>query len=369
MSMTIPFVNLERQHKELRCELLAAIEGVIDSGAFILSKHVSAFESEFRQAIQVDDAIGCSNGTSSLALILEGLGIGPGDEVITASHTFIATVEAISHVGAIPVLADINKNSYTLDADSVAACITSKTKAIVPVHIYGTPADMDELCDLAAIHDLYVIEDAAQAHLATYKGKLAGSIGVAGSFSFFPGKNLGALGDAGAITTNSSELATRVRSLRNHGRAEKYLHNEIGYNYRIDDIQAALLSVKLPHLEKWVKNRIRMAGIYDASLKDQGFKSIRSSPDSYSSYHLYVVEVSNRSEVIARLAEKGISTGVHYPVPMHKQPAVIDRYQIPSALPVTDKVCERIISLPICGSILDSEVEYVIQEFLACART
>lgn len=364
----IPLVNLERLHGELRVDIFQAIERVVDRNDFVLGESVSSFERNFASILGGGEAIGCSNGTASLSLILEALDIGPGDEVVLPSHTFIATAEAISHVGATPILVDVRPDCYTIDVGSVEAVITKKTKAVIPVHLYGTPANMDDLRELAKLHNLFVVEDAAQAHLAEYNGEKVGLLGDAGSFSFFPGKNLGAFGDAGAVTTTDAGIASRVRSLRNHGRSEKYLHSEIGYNHRMDGLQGAVLDVKLKHLADWTERRRVVAGRYDSAFRSAGFKTINPSIKCKSSYHLYVVEVGNRELVSSALSDEGIASGIHYPVPMHKQPALLSKYKVPGSLEVTDRICPRIISLPICGSVSDEEIDHIISVFLRHAE-
>ena len=370
MSLTtlqkIPFVNLARQIERLRPDLVAAFEAVLDSRGFIKGPHVTAFETAFAEAIQAPHVVGCANGTAAVALALEAAGVGPGDEVIVPSHTFIATAEAVCHVGATPVFCDIDPDTYTLDPKDAERRITPRTRAIIPVHIYGTPADMDAILDLARTHDLVVIEDCAQAHLATYKGRMVGSIGHAGSFSFFPGKNLGALGDAGAVATADAQLAERIRKLADHGRLSKYEHDIVGYNQRLDGLQAALLSVKLPHLRAWTERRRRVAAYYDSRLKPAGVKVIAAPEGAESVYHLYVIEVDDQQKTAAALAALGVETGVHYPCPLHQQPAF--RYLGGEALPNAERAARRILSLPICGEITDDEAEYACDQVLAVLR-
>ena len=298
---------------------------------------------------------------------MEALSIGHGDEVITVSHTFFGTVEAIYHVGAVPVFVDIEPKSYNLDPELLEAAITPKTKAIIPVHLYGTPADMAPILAMAHRYNLKVIEDAAQAHLATYRGKFTGTLGDAGTFSFYPGKNLGAFGDAGFIATANNDLAQRLMRLRDHGRLSKYEHDMVGYNQRMDGLQAAILSVKLKYLPEWTAARRRSAALYDARLRGREFKTIEPSNEAESAYHLYVVEVENRDEMMGVLDEAGIGYGVHYPVPLHLQPALKDRMAAAS-LPQTERVASRILSLPMCAELTEDKINRVCDVFLAHAR-
>jgi len=359
----VPFVNLARQIERLRPDLVAAFEAVLDTRGFIKGPHVAAFEAAFAEAIEAPNVVGCANGTAALSLALEAAGIGPGDEVIVPSLTFIATGEAVCHVGATPVFCDIDPGSYTIDPTDLERRITSRTKAVIPVHLYGTPADMDAVMAIAAQHDLVVIEDCAQAHLATYRGRLVGTIGHVGGYSFFPGKNLGALGDAGAVAVADTALAERIRKLADHGRLSKYEHDIIGYNQRLDGLQAALLSVKLPHLAAWTNRRRQVAHYYDSRLVPAGVKVITPPPGATSVYHLYVIEVDGRSRVAEALAALGVETGVHYPCPLHLQPAF--QHLRGGGLPHAELASERILSLPICGEITDEEAAYVCDQVLA----
>lgn len=362
----IPFVNLDRQYDALRVEIAAAIDQVLDSKAFILGPHVEKFEREFATFQNTKHAIGCSSGTSAISLVLEALGIGHGDEVVTVGHTFAASASAIRHVGASPVFVDIEPDAYTMDVGSLESAITARTKAIMPVHIYGTPCNMLAINEIAERRGIAVLEDAAQAHGATIRDRKIGGFGNAATFSFYPGKNLGAYGDAGAVVTNDDALADRVRKLRDHGRLSKYVHDVVGYNHRIDGIQGAILSVKLRYLAAWNERRRIVASRYDAALCARGFKTIKRPPGSGCVYHLYVVEVSNRDAVQNALAERGIATGVHYPVPLNRQPAFAP-WAAGVSLPVTERIVPRILSLPICAEITDEEQDQVIAAFLDVA--
>ena len=363
----IPFVNLDRQYRNLRDEIEPAIARVMERQAFILGPFVETFEREFANFCGARHAIGCSSGTSAISLVLEALGIGPGCEVITVAHTFAASAGAIRHAGATPVFVDIEPAAYGMDPEKLEAAITPRTKAILPVHIYGAPCDMPAIASIAARHGLAVVEDAAQAHGARYGGRAAGHFGTAATFSFYPGKNLGAYGDAGAVVTDDGALAERIRKLRDHGRISKYAHDIIGYNHRMDGIQGAVLSVKLRHLDAWNKRRREVAARYDSALHGRQFKTATVSGAVEAVYHLYVVEVSNRDDVQSAMNARGISTGVHYPLPLNRQPAFA-AWAKDIVLPVTERVASRIMSLPICADIADAEQEKVIDAFLDVAR-
>ncbi|MEY4964923.1 MAG: hypothetical protein RL274_506 [Pseudomonadota bacterium] len=363
----IPFVDLAAQYESLKPEIHAAIEGVFSAGTYIQGPAVEAFERAFAGKMDAAHAIGCANGTASLSLALEALGIGKGDEVITVAHTFIATAEAICHVGAKPVFVDIEPAAYGMDPALLEAAITPRTRAIIPVHLYGAPCDMDPILAIARKYGLKVIEDAAQAHFATYRGRCVGGLGDCGSFSFYPGKNLGAYGDAGLISTNDDKVASLLRKLRDHGRISKYEHDVIGYNQRMDALQAAMLSVKLRKIETWIAARRKIAAHYDARLGPAGFKTIAPWPHSEAVYHLYVVETSNRAAVADALAREGIATGVHYPIPLHKQPALLERGPF-RLLPVTERAAARVISLPIYAELAAEDVDRICDLFLKCAQ-
>jgi dTDP-4-amino-4,6-dideoxygalactose transaminase len=364
---TIPFVNLDRQYAAIKDEVATAIAQVLESKAFILGPYVQSFEAAFAEFQDAKHAIGCSSGTSAISLALEALGVGEGDEVVTVAHTFSASAGAIRHVGATPVFVDIEPAAYTMDVRALKSAVTKRTKAILPVHLYGTPCRMSEMVEFARAQGIAIVEDAAQAHGATQSGKNMGGFGNAATFSFYPGKNLGAYGDAGAIVTNDDALAERVRKLRDHGRTSKYMHDVAGYNHRMDGIQGAVLSVKLKYLSKWNERRRAVAKRYDAALRPLGFKTVEPPADTVSAYHLYVVEVSNRDAVQKALSDVGIATGVHYPVPLHKQ-AAYRRWSAKVVLPVTERIAERILSLPICADISDAEQDRVISALTAVAK-
>ncbi|MDQ6623820.1 MAG: DegT/DnrJ/EryC1/StrS family aminotransferase, partial [Verrucomicrobiota bacterium] len=320
--MKVPFLDLHAQHRALRHEFDAAIAAVIESGAFAGGPFVAKFEENFARFCRTEHAIGMGSGTEALWLALLALGVGPGDEVITVPSTFMATAEAITYAGAVPVFVDIDERTFTMDPAALAGAVTRNTKAIIPVHLFGQMADMDPILEFARSKGLPVIEDASQAHGAEYRGHAAGSMGDIGCFSFYPGKNLGAFGEAGASVSNNAELSQKMRTLRDHGQARKYHHSMIGWNCRMDGIQAAVLDVKLPHLEK--RNRLRRehALAYDRAF--EGCDEVRTpieAEDRRHVYHIYAIRTAARDELMRRLEEQGIGCGVHYPIPVHLQEA------------------------------------------------
>ncbi|MFH1569314.1 MAG: DegT/DnrJ/EryC1/StrS family aminotransferase [Gemmatimonadota bacterium] len=360
--------DLKVQYEQIREEVDAALQGVMDSCSFILGPSVAAFEKAYAAYCQVAHCVGVSNGTDALVLALRAAGVGEGDEVITTPHTFGATAEAICHVGARPVFVDIEAAYFTLDAHQVEARLTARTRAIVPVHIYGHMADMDPLLEIAGRRELVVIEDAAQAQGARHRGRPAGSLGLAGCFSFYPGKNLGAYGDAGGVTTQSDELAARVRSLRNHGQdsKKKFYYNELGYNNRMDGFQGAVLGAKLPHLEAWNDRRRAIAERYRDGLAGVSEVRVPTAADwAHHVYHLFVVRVPDREALAGALHEKGVQTAVQYPIPLHLTPAYADLGCGPGDLPVCERACEEIISLPIYPDLDDDGVDYVVEQVRA----
>jgi len=359
--MTLPLIDLHAQHASIRDDLDAAIARVLAHGRFIQGPEVAQFEEAFAAYCNVGSCIGTSNGTAAFELVLRAGGIGPGDEVITTPMTFIATVEPIVLAGARPVLVDVDPQTALIHADAVEAAVTPQTAAIMPVHLYGQAVDLAAFRSLADRHKLFLLEDAAQAHGAAWRGRRAGSVGDAATFSFFPGKNLGALGDAGCVTTNDEDLARRVRKLRDHGRMDKYRHDEVGTNARLDTLQAAVLAAKLPHLEQWNERRRQHAAAYDAAFANvDGADPLRVEPDAVSVYHQYVIRVANdRDGARAALAERDISSGVHYPVPLHRQPALegIARGEYPAAEALADEV----LSLPIFPELTAAQRTAVVE--------
>jgi dTDP-4-amino-4,6-dideoxygalactose transaminase len=356
----IPLVDLKAQYATIQPQVDQAMQRVVQNTSFIMGKEVKAFEAAFADFCQSRYAVGVSSGTSALELVLRSMEIGPGDEVITVAHTFIATAEAISAVGATPVFVEIDPQTYNMDPDALAAAITPASRAVIPVHIYGQPADMTAINAIARQHGLRVIEDAAQAHAATWQGKLAGSLGDAGCFSFYPGKNLGAYGDAGAVTTDDPALAERVSLLRNHGRHDKYLHEIKGFGERLDALQAAILGAKLPWLQGWTEARRSLARGYSQKLAHLPITLPKVHPDANPAWHLYVICTDQRDELLAHLNDQGIGAGIHYPIPLHLQPAYADLGYQPGDLPVTERVAASCLSLPLYPEMSEAQQDQVV---------
>ncbi|MCF7837968.1 MAG: DegT/DnrJ/EryC1/StrS family aminotransferase [Candidatus Marinimicrobia bacterium] len=364
--MNVPFLDLGAQFRQLETELRPAIDGVLRDCNFILGEPVAAFERDFAAFSECAHGIGVASGLDAIKLILRGLGLGPGDEVITAANTFIATVLGISAVGATPVLVDIEPDTYNLDPAQVAAALTPRTRAIMPVHLYGHPASMAPLLELAERHQLHVIEDAAQAHGARYRGRRCGALGHAAAFSFYPGKNLGAYGDGGAVTTSDAALAEHIALLRNYGSRVKYHHAVQGENSRLDTIQAAILHVKLQHLEAANARRRQHAAHYCQALADVPdivLPQIR--PDVEPVFHLFVVRTPRRAECIEFLAAHGIAALIHYPLPIHLQPAYAAAGWQRGQFPRTEQYAEEILSLPMYPELTDAQVAHVAETLRA----
>lgn len=361
--MPIPLVDLKAQYRAIKKEIDRAIFEAIKNTNFILGENVQKFEKEFAKFCKVKYAIGVGNGTDALYLALRVLGIKTGDEVITPPNTFIATVEAITLNGAKPVFVDINPETYNIDITKIEKAITKKTKAIVPVHLYGQPADIGPILKIAKKYNLKVIEDAAQAHGAEYKGKRVGGLGDVGCFSFFPAKNLGAYGDGGMVVTNNKKIAEKVRLLRNHGRVQKYEHQIEGINSRLDELQAAILRVKLRYLNKWNQARRQRAKLYDNSLKNIKGVKIPFTPSwAVPVYYVYTIRTKERDKLQESLKKEGISTGLYYPIPLHLQPAYkYLGYKI-GDFPETERAAKEILSLPICPELSKKDQNYVIQK-------
>ncbi len=359
--MKVPFVALAKQHKVFKSEILSMISHALDEAAFIGGENVAKFEEEFAEFCNTSHCVGVSSGTDALRFALIAVGIGAGDEVITVPNTFIATTEAITQVGARPVFVDIDPVTYNMDVSQLEGVVTDKTRAILPVHLYGQAADMDPIMELARKFNLSVIEDACQAHGALYKGNSCGSMADAGCFSFYPGKNLGACGEGGAVVTDNAELAGSVRMLRNHGQKEKYIHEIEGYNGRLDAIQAGILRIKLKQLKDWNDARIGIAACYQRLLSDIPFIRLPQEA-TYATrcvYHLYVVLAEKRDELRQYLYAKGIETGLHYPVPLHLQKAYEHLGYKKGDFPVAEQVAEKLLSLPIYPEMTEAQVEYV----------
>jgi len=343
----VPYLDLKAQYQSIKPEIDAAIARVLESCQFVLGAEVAGFEQEFAAYCGATECIALNSGTSALHLALLAAGVGPGDEVITVPFTFVASVAAVTYTGARPVLVDIDPRSFTLDPSAVEAAITPRTKAILPVHLYGQPADMDPIMEIARRHGLVVIEDAAQAHGAKYKGRPVGSIGDMACFSFYPGKNLGAYGEGGAVTTSNPEYASTVRMLRDWGQDRKYHHVLRGFNYRMEGFQGAILRVKLRHLDRWTEARRRVVRQYDELLADSGVETPTEMPWGRHVYHVYTLRTDDRDGLQAALQAEGIQTGIHYPVPVHLQPAYADLGYGRGAFPRSEAAAEQVLSLPL----------------------
>jgi dTDP-4-amino-4,6-dideoxygalactose transaminase len=361
--MPIPLVDLKAQYQAIKPEIDAAIARVIGHSGFILGEEVRRFEADFAAFcdLPATAAVGVDSGTAALHLALLACGIGAGDEVIVPSHTFIATASNISHLGARPVFVDIDLDTYNVDPAKIEAAITPRTRAIIPVHLYGQPADMAPILDIARRHGLRVIEDAAQAHGATYRGQKVGGLGDVGIFSFYPGKNLGAYGDAGMLVSRDPQIADTARLLRDHGRRDKYEHLIEGYNYRLDALQAAILGAKLPHLAAWNEQRRRHAAAYNDALADLELVRPIEALDRTHVYHLYVVRVEHRDELLQHLRAKGIGAGVHYPIPLHLQPAYRHLGYRSGDLPATERAANEVLSLPMYPELTPAQIEEVAE--------
>jgi dTDP-4-amino-4,6-dideoxygalactose transaminase len=362
--MKIPFVDLSAMHRSLEPELLEVFTRVLQSSAFVLGPEVKQFEQAFAAYVGTSHCVALTNGTAALHLTLLALDIKPGDEVITVAHTFIATAEAISAVGARPVFVDIDPVSYTMDPALLERAITPRTRAILPVHLYGQTADMDAILEVANRHAIPVIEDACQAHGAEYKGRKAGSLGVAGCFSFYPGKNLGACGEGGAVTTDDPELAHRIQMWRDHGSRQKYVHQFPGLNMRMDGVQGGVLSVKLKHLDRWNQQRRQVAAQYHEALAGSDIILPAEMPWGQHVYHLYVIQADDRDALRRRLESAGIESGLHYPIPLHLQEAYRWLGYQQGSFPVTEAVVSRILSLPMYPGISIEAVARVAEEIM-----
>ena len=359
--MEVPFLDLKTQNRALKVEILSLWEEILDSAAFVGGSHVTAFEEDFARACSVNHCIAVNSGTDALRFIFLALGLKEGDEVITVPNTFIATTEAISQAGGKIAFVDVDPDTYNMDPTKIETAITPRTKGIVPVHLYGQTADMDPILSIAEGHGLWVVEDACQAHLAEYKGRKAGSMGIAASFSFYPGKNLGACGEAGAGTTNDVNLAEKIRMLRDHGQIKKYYHEVEGYNGRCDALQVAALRVKLKRLSEWTEARRAKADLYSALLKDlDEIRLPRVANGCLPVYHLFVIQIDNRDQVIEALRSKNISTGLHYPIPLHLQKAYAHLNIPEGSFPIAESCSKRLLSLPIFPELTEEQITYVV---------
>lgn len=357
----VPFVDLKAQYHAIRDEVRAEVDNVFESTQFILGDAVEKFERNFADYLGVKHALGVGSGLDALRIALEAASVGAGDEVIIPANTFIATALAVSATGAKPVLVDCTEDTYQIDPALIERAITPRTKVIMPVHLYGQSADLSAIIEIARSHQLEVIEDAAQAHGTRFQGKSCGSFGLAGCFSFYPGKNLGAYGDGGAIVTNSDEFARKVNSLRNYGQKQKYVHVEKGTNSRLDTVQAAILNTKLKYLDDWNAARGAHAALYSDSLANQDFIVPALDTRSTHIFHLYVVRTRDRDELQQHLTSHGIQTGIHYPIPIHLQEAYADLGFKKGAFPVTEKLANELLSLPMYPELSQQQIEFVLE--------
>jgi len=371
--MKVPFIDLQTQHRALEDELNPAMQEVMKRADFALGHDVACFEEEFASFCGTRFAVGVDSGLSALELSLRAFGVGPGDEVIVPTHTFIATAAAVTFAGAQPVLVDVDPITYNIDVTKIEAAITPHTRAIIPVHLYGLPADMDTILQLADRYGLVVIEDACQAHGAYYKGRRVGSLGHASAFSFYPTKNLGACGDAGIVVTNEPQVVEKVRAMRDCGQKVKYHHELPPFNHRMDTLQAAILRVKLGYLEGWLEARQRIAALYTELLTENNLVVPCESPEASHVYHLYVVRTPQRDGLQAYLRDQGVGTAIHYPYPIHLQPFYTHLGFEQGSFPVAEQLCNEILSLPIFPEMTTGQVHYVasqvVEFFLSMAMT
>jgi dTDP-4-amino-4,6-dideoxygalactose transaminase len=361
MQIKVPFLDLKSHHLPMMSEINLAIQEVIEASAFAGGPFVNAFEQDFAAYCDLPYALGVGSGTEALWLSLLACGVGPGDEVITVPNTFMATAEAITYCGARPVFVDVDEQTYTLNPAALQSALTAGTKAIIPVHLFGQSADMHPIVEFARQHGLYVIEDACQAHGAEYHGRRVGGLGDAVCFSFYPGKNLGAFGEAGAVVTRNTELQDKIRILREHGQVRKYYHSMVGWNCRMDGIQAAVLRIKLRYLERNTELRRSHAAHYDRALTDlaEVILPVQAAWARHV-YHLYAIRVKHRDEVMQRLAEKGVGSGVHYPVPVHLQKAYRSLGYQPGAFPIAERCASEFLSLPMYPELTSGQIEIVV---------
>jgi dTDP-4-amino-4,6-dideoxygalactose transaminase len=363
--MRVQMLDLSEQYLNLKSEIIEALDEVMTSSRFILGNNVKKLENEIAEYSNVKYGVGVANGSDALHISLMACGVGEGDEVIAPSFTFFATAGAIARAGATPVFADIDPKTYNIDPTKIEALITEKTKAIIPVHLYGQMANMDKIVEVAKKHNLFIIEDAAQAIGSEFKGKKVGELGTTATYSFFPTKNLGAYGDGGMIITNDEEIAEKMRVIRVHGSKPKYYHHVLGYNSRLDELQAAVLNIKLPHLNDWSKQRRERAATYTRLLQEQlGDKVVTPYVEehNYHIYHQYTIRVERRDELQAFLKEKGIDTMVYYPKPLHLQPVFADLGYKEGDLPITENACQEVLSLPMYPELKEVQQEYVVSK-------
>lgn len=367
--MTVPFVDLKAQYQDIKDDVDRAVLDVFEHAQFALGPQVAAFEERFADYVQSTRALGVNSGTSALHLAMLAAGVGPGDEVITTPFTFIATVSAIDYTGATPVFVDIDPVTLNIDPDLIEAAITERTKAIVPVHLHGLPADLDPIVEIADRHGLTVIEDAAQSHGAEYKGRRVGSIGQLGCFSFYPGKNLGAYGEGGAVVTDDPEAIRIVSMLRDWGSEERYYHDLKGFNYRMEGVQGAVLRVKMDHIERWTENRRRLAARYDEQLGELGYRIPAAPADRRHVYHVYAIRTTRREELAPFLGERGIANGIHYPIPVHLQRAFSELGHERGDFPLAETAADEVLSLPMFPEMTDEQHDAVVAALTEWAET
>jgi len=358
--MTIPLLDLKTQYQSIKTKIDAAIQDVLNSGKFILGPQEKAFEQEIADYLGVQHAVGLASGTDALIIALRAAGIEPGDEVIIPAYSFFATAGAVLHVGATPVFVDITPDTYLIDPSLLPAALSERTRAIIPVHLYGQSADMDRILDFARLHNLIVIEDNAQAFGAEYKGKKTGSLGHLGCLSFFPSKNLGGYGDGGMLVTNHADLAKQARMLRTHGWQKKYFPEILGYNSRLDELQAAILRVKLKYVDGWNAQRRQVASWYDQALKEIGIQSPVVAPDQTPVYHLYMVRFQNRSQVQQALKDAGIASDIYYPQPLHQCQPCVGLPLPATGLPVSEQASRELLALPLYSELTLEQVKFVV---------
>lgn len=363
--MNVPFVDLQSLHRPIQDDLNQAVLDILQRGNFVLGHDVDHLEEEFAAYCGVNYGAGVGSGLAAIELALRALGVGVGDEVIVPTHTFTASAAAITFTGATPVFVDADLDTFNIDVDKIEAAITPRTRAIVPVHLYGLPADMDAIMRIADKHNLVVVEDASQAHGATYNGKRVGSFGHAAAFSFYPTKNLGAAGDAGIVVTNDERVAETIKALRNCGQTEKNLHTMEPFNYRLDTLQAAFLRVKLPYLDGWNEARRRNAALYNEALSGSGVVTPGDAPQTRHVYHLYVIRTPQRDALAAHLKQTGIGTAIHYPLPVHLQPFYRARGHEEGQFPVAELLVSEILSLPMFPDMTHEQIAYVAEQIKA----
>jgi dTDP-3-amino-3,4,6-trideoxy-alpha-D-glucose transaminase len=367
--LDVPFADLRRESAALRAELEAAIARVVDSGRYLLGEEVSSFEAEFGVAVGAEHAVGVASGTDAVELALRAVGVEAGDEVITQANTCVPTVTGIVRSGASPALCDADPASGTMDLDSLEAAIGERTRAVVPVHLYGQCADVEAIVELCEPRGIAVVEDCAQAHGAELRGRPAGTIGAAGAFSFYPTKNLGALGDGGAVVTGDPEVAERLFRLRHYGQVDRYRHESFGVNSRLDEIQAAVLRAKLPHLTDWTERRRRIAQVYSEALRGGGVEPLAVLPDRGHVFHLYVARAPDRERFQQALADRGVATLIHYPIPIHRQAPFVGLADGPVPLQGSEKLCRTVVSLPLFPGLTDAEAEHVAESAAVAASS